>query len=74
MLASRLTSKYQATVPEKVRKFLGLEKGDLVAFELKKGEVRLKKLSPLDWQFAKSLESTFSEWDSPHDEEAYRDL
>jgi AbrB family looped-hinge helix DNA binding protein len=74
MLASKLTAKYQATVPEKVRKLLGLKKGDLIAFDIKKSKITLKKVSPIDLQFAKSLETTFSEWNSKNDEEAYRDL
>ncbi len=74
MLASKLTTKYQTTVPEKVRKILGLKKGDFVCFEIKKSTVTIKKLSPLDLQFAKSLQDTFSEWNSKNDEEAYGDL
>ncbi|HKY63732.1 MAG TPA: AbrB/MazE/SpoVT family DNA-binding domain-containing protein [bacterium] len=74
MEASKLTSKFQATVPKNVRDFLGLEKGDLIGFELKKGQVTVRKISPLDWAFARSLESTFNEWQSANDEEAYRDL
>lgn len=74
MEASKLTSKYQATVPKNVRDFLGLEKGDLIGFDVKKGQVTVRKISPMDWQFARSLETTFSEWQSENDEEAYRDL
>lgn len=74
MLASKLTSKYQATVPEKVRKILDLKKGDVIAFDIHKNTITLKKASPLDLQFAKSLEGTLSEWNSKDDEEAYRDL
>lgn len=74
MEASRLTSKYQTTIPEKVRKFLDLKKGDLIAFDIKKKAVTLKKISPVDLKFAKSLEGTLSEWNSKNDEEAYRDL
>lgn len=74
MEASRLTSKYQTTIPEKVRKFLDLKKGDLIAFDIKKKAVTLKKIFPVDLKFAKSLEQTLSEWTSENDEEAYRDL
>ncbi len=74
MLASKLTTKYQTTIPEKVRKFLGLKQGDILAFEIQKKTVTIKKASPVDLQFAKSLEHTLSEWDSKNDEEAYRDL
>ena len=73
-LASKLTTKYQATIPEKVRKLLGLKGGDVIGFTLRKKAVTIKKLSPVDFKFAKSLESTLSEWNSEHDEEAYRDL
>lgn len=74
MQASRLTSKYQATIPEKVRKVMRLKKGDLIAFDIKKKSVTLKKISPVDLKFAKSLEQTLGEWSSENDEEAYRDL
>lgn len=74
MLAAKLTSKYQATIPDPVRKKLGLQKGDVIAFEIQKDEVTLKKASPLDLKFAKSLEGTLEEWGSRYDDEAYGDL
>ena len=75
MLASKLTSKFQTTIPEKVRKTLGLKKGDAVAFDIGKGNViTLRKATPVDLQFVKSLESTLSEWESENDEEAFRGL
>ena len=39
---SRLTTKYQATVPTSVRKLLQLKAGDLVGFEIEGNEVRLR--------------------------------
>ncbi len=74
MAASKLTSKYQATIPEEIRDFLGLDKGDQVAFEIKNGKVVLRRITPMDLEFAKSVERTLSEWESDNDEEAYRDL
>ena len=71
---SKLTKKYQATVPASVRKKLSLNAGDSIAFELSGGEVRLKKASPMDIEFASALVPTLSEWDSDNDEEAYGDL
>lgn len=71
---SRVTKKFQTTVPVKVRRLLGLKSGDTIGFEVKAGEVILKKASPLDIAFAKALEGTLSEWASEEDEEAYRDL
>jgi antitoxin PrlF len=71
---ARLTSKYQATIPAKVRKALDLHAGELVAFDVQGSEVRLRKATPLDAQFANALEGTLSEWSSEADDEAYGDL
>lgn len=74
-ITSKLTSKSQATIPEKVRKILGLYPGDSVAFEIDKGNrVLIRKATPIDFEFAIALEGTLSEWLSTNDEEAYRDL
>ncbi|EKD41969.1 MAG: hypothetical protein ACD_73C00419G0002 [uncultured bacterium] len=35
MIATKLNSKYQATIPLEIRKKLNLGKGDLLVFELK---------------------------------------
>ena len=73
--SSRVTKKFQTTIPAKVRKALGLRSGDVLGYEKRKeGEVLLRKASPLDVAFAKSLEKSLSEWASPEDEEAYREL
>lgn len=72
---SRLTQKHQVTIPKRIRKKLGLAAGDAVVFEEgPNGEIRLRKVMPLDKAFAVALENTLSEWHSDADEEAYRDL
>lgn len=72
---SKLTSKSQATIPEKIRKILGLSPGDSVTFEVvEDNKVMIRKANPIDFEFAKALEGTLSEWSSQNDEEAYRDL
>lgn len=71
---SKLTEKYQATIPADVRKALGLKKGDLVAFDVAKGEVRLRRATPVDLAYVQALTGTLSEWDSKADERAFRDL
>ena len=71
---SKITSKYQATIPAEVRAALGIRKGDALKFEIQNGRVTLSKATPIDVAFAKSLEGTLSEWHSESDEEAYRDL
>ncbi len=72
---SKLTTKSQATIPEKIRKILGLRPGDSVAFEVdEKKRVLIRKATSIDFEFAKALEATLSEWSSENDEEAYCDL
>jgi AbrB family looped-hinge helix DNA binding protein len=72
---SKLTTKSQATIPEKIRKLLGLHPGDSVAFEvIENHRVMIRKATPIDFEFAKALAGTLSEWSSQNDEEAYRDL
>jgi AbrB family looped-hinge helix DNA binding protein len=74
MKASKLTSKYQATVPKEVREFLGLSAGDGVRWEIEDGHVVVKKLSQLDLEWQRAVEMTLNEWSSPEDDEAYGDL
>jgi AbrB family looped-hinge helix DNA binding protein len=71
---SKLTKKYQATIPEPVRKLLHLKTGDEIAFDIEDDDVHLRKARPLDLAFAKSIEGTLTEWATEADEEAYRDL
>lgn len=71
---SKLTRKFQATIPAPVRDVLGLKAGDAIAFDIENGEIRLRKAGNLDLQWTGALEGTLSEWHSEEDEEAYRDL
>ncbi|TDG11631.1 AbrB/MazE/SpoVT family DNA-binding domain-containing protein [Seongchinamella unica] len=71
---SRLTSKYQATIPADVRRHLELRAGDRVAFEIREDGVILSKVRPLDQEYLSAAEETLSEWASQEDDEAYADL
>lgn len=71
---SKLTKKYQATIPEPVRRVLHLEAGDAIAFDIQGDAIHVRKARALDLAFTKSLEGTLTEWSSEADEEAYRDL
>ncbi len=73
-VTSKLTRKYQATIPEAVRQRLQLQSGDSVAFDIEGDKVHLRKARSLDLAFAQSLEATLSEWSSEADEEAYDGL
>ena len=73
--ASRLTSKYQATIPKEIREHLHLESGDQVLYELlPDNTVLIRKTHPLDLEYLDSLNKTMNEWSSEEDEQAYRNL
>ena len=74
MLASRISSKGQVTLPKEVRKAIGANAGDVVAYEVKGGVVTLRRVDPFDLEFHAALFNTLTEWASPEDAEAYRDL
>ena len=76
-VVTRLTTKYQTTVPAEVRERLGLGKGDFVEFVIEGSAVRLRKarrrLSD-DAAFKLAQMEAMSDWDTPEDDEAFRDL
>jgi AbrB family looped-hinge helix DNA binding protein len=75
LAVSKVTSKYQTTVPKPVREALYLDKGDALIFEIAEdGTVTLRKAVSRDKAFADALTSQLSEWASADDDEAYRDL
>jgi antitoxin PrlF len=71
---SKLTEKYQATVPTTVRKALKLAAGDLVGFEVFGTEVRLSRVKSTDLAFTQALGATLEEWSSKKDDEAFKNL
>jgi antitoxin PrlF len=75
MSSSKLTSKYQATIPMKIRKLLHLEAGDSITFHITDpGTVIIKKSQPFDLAYAQALDQMLSEWASEEDEQAYKHL
>ncbi len=74
ILVSKLTTKGQATIPSKVRKFLGVGAGDSVMFTIADDTVTVKRADPLDAGFLKLSNESFSDWNSPDDDDAFRDL
>ncbi len=71
---SKVTTKYQATIPREIREFLGVRQGDAVAYEIEDGEVKLRRASPLDLAYHGAVAATLTEWNSKADDDAYRDL
>lgn len=71
---SKVTVKYQATIPREVREFLGVRQGDAVEYRIEKGEVKLKRVTTPDTEYLKAVQKTLTEWDSKADDDAFRDL
>lgn len=74
---TRLTTKYQTTIPAAVRRALGLKAGDRVAFAIKGRKVTIVKAKPglsedLAWRLTRVR--SMGDWDTPEDDEAFRDL
>lgn len=75
MKTSKVTSKYQATIPKEVRAKLNLQAGDNIAFSEVEGQIVISKVESTDWVYLKSISSTLeAEWLSDEDEQAYADL
>ena len=69
-LTSKVSSKAQTVIPREVRERLGLKPGDLLAYRYTENGVVIEKSEPADDDpFA-----VFTEWASPEDDEAYKDL
>lgn len=72
---ARITAKGQTTIPADIRAALQVGPGDLLAWELVDANVvQVRRVQALDLEYLRAIEGTLDEWNSPADEEAYRDL
>lgn len=72
---AKVTSKGQTTIPQEIRARLNVKPGDLLAWEvLPSGEVRVRRVEPMDLEYLRALEGTLSEWAGEADEAAYAGL
>lgn len=73
-MTSKVTSKGQITLPKAVRKSLGVEPGDRLVYELKGKTVLVRKAEPFHAAWHEAIANTLEEWNSPEDDEAFRDM
>jgi antitoxin PrlF len=74
-LFSKVTVKYQASIPKTIRNILGIKSGDLVGFKEEGGKVSIYKVdSKTDKDYLKLVSSNFKEWNSKNDEEQFEYL
>jgi antitoxin PrlF len=74
---TRLTTKHQTTIPLEVRRALSLTAGDHVEFSVEGSTVTLRKAAPRpsdDLVFRLIQAHAMRDWDTPEDDEAFRDL
>lgn len=71
---SKVTAKYQATIPAEIREFLGVRQRDTVEYAIVDGTVRLARATPLDLAYHGAVAATLTGWASKADDDAYRDL
>ena len=75
MELARVTAKGQATIPKRIREAAHIREGDMLAFDLdSNNRIIIRRIdSTIDIELL-AFQETLSEWKSPQDEEAWRDL
>ena len=74
MELAKITARGQTTIPKSIREAANLGAGDVVAFEIKGNHLVVRKVMPGQDDYLQGLSEVLSEWTSPEDEEAWRDL
>jgi len=75
MELARVTAKGQATIPKRIREAAHIREGDMLAFDLdSNNRIIIKRIDPTVDAELSALQESLSEWNSPQDEEAWRDL
>ena len=74
MKVGRISARGQTVIPKSIREAAGLYVGDTLAFETDGDQVVVRKVPEERDDRARGLSETMSEWLSPEDEEAWRDL
>jgi AbrB family looped-hinge helix DNA binding protein len=72
---ARVTAKGQATIPKSIREAAHIREGDMLAFDLdSNNRITIKRIDPTIDVELSALQETLSEWNSPQNDEAWRDL
>ncbi len=73
-IVSEVTDDGQTTIPRKIRESLHVQAGDSLVYEVEGDAVRIRKASPFDTPWYRSIENTLEEWNSPEDDEVFGGL
>ncbi len=74
MEVAKITTRGQTTIPKRIRESAGLREGDVVAFEIEGDHLIVRKVARRQDEYLEGLSATVSEWASPEDDDAWRDL
>lgn len=74
MELARIRTRGQTTIPKRVRVAANLHAGDTLAFEVQADHWVVRKMPAAQDAYPQGLAHTLDEWNSPEDEEAWRDL
>ena len=74
MELAKITARGQTTIPKSIREAANLHEGDVLAFEIEGNHLVVRKVTPGRDDYLRGLSEVLSEWASPEDEEAWRDL
>jgi len=75
MELARVTAKGQATIPKRIRDAAHIREGDMLSFDLdSSNRIIIKRIDTSSNVELSALQETLTEWNSPEDDEAWRDL
>ena len=74
MKLAKITARGQTTIPKSIREAANLREGDVIAFEIEGNHLLVHKVTTGQNDYLQGLSEVLSEWVSPEDEEAWRDL
>ena len=71
---SRISARGQTTIPKRIRDAAKLRPGDVIAFQVEGEHLLVRKVTERQDDYLQALSEVMSEWSSPEDDEAWRDL
>ena len=71
---SRISTRGQTTIPKRIRDAAKLRAGDVIAFQVEGEHLIVRKVTGRQDDYLQALSEVMSEWSSPEDDEAWRDL
>ena len=74
MEIAKITARGQTTIPKRIRDEFGLNDSDVISFEVEDDHLIVRKVTRAQDDYLQGVSATLSEWASPEDEDAWRDL